>query len=138
MPKTLDTALHKARLCYEYGQLRQENQNRNRENSRKFFDNRKPGSNPHPYRKKNNNFPVNKNFNKTGTKPYVPSPNGNKKVVSGAIFTPLAIKCWKCNGPHYAQDCKNKNNGFLHNLQEEPTVEDIAGTLRIYTALDGR
>ena len=28
MPKTLDTTLHKARLCYEHGQLRQENINR--------------------------------------------------------------------------------------------------------------
>ena len=28
MPKTLDTTLHKARLCYEHGQLRQENMNR--------------------------------------------------------------------------------------------------------------
>ena len=27
-------------------------------------------------------------------------------------------------------------NGFLHNLQEEPTVEDIAATPRIYVALD--
>ena len=26
----------------------------------------------------------------------------------------------------------------MHNLQEEPTVEDVAGTLRIYAALDGR
>ena len=27
MPKTLDTILHKSRLCYEHGQLRQENMN---------------------------------------------------------------------------------------------------------------
>ena len=26
----------------------------------------------------------------------------------------------------------------MHNLQEEHTVEDIAGTMRIYVALDGR
>ena len=127
MPKTLDTTLHKARLYYEHGKLRQENQNQNREKYRNFSDNRNPGSNLQPYRKKNNSFQANKNFNKNGTKPYVPAPNGNKQVVSGANDTPLAIKCWKCNGPHYAQDCKNKNNGVLHNLQEEPTVEDIAG-----------
>ena len=29
IPKTLDTTLHKARLYYEHGQLRQENLNRN-------------------------------------------------------------------------------------------------------------
>ena len=80
MPKTLDNALHKAPIYYEHGQLRQENQNRNREKSRNFFDNRKPGSNPQPYRKKNNIFQVNKNFNKTSMKPYVPAPNGNIQV----------------------------------------------------------
>ena len=26
----------------------------------------------------------------------------------------------------------------MHNLQEEPTIEDIAGTSWIYAALDGR
>ena len=26
----------------------------------------------------------------------------------------------------------------MHNLQEEPTIEDIAGTPRIYAVLDGR
>ena len=71
-------------------------------------------------------------------KPYVPAPNGNKQVASGANATPLVIKCWKCNGTHYARDCKNKTNGVLHNLQEEPTIEDIAGTPQIYAALDGR
>ena len=46
MPKTLDTALHKARLYYEHGQSQQENKNQNREKSRNFSDNRKPGSKP--------------------------------------------------------------------------------------------
>ena len=78
MPKTLDTALHKVRLCYKHGQLQKENQNQNKKKSRKFSDNCKPGSNPQPYRKQNNSFQANKNFNKTGTKPYVPAPNGNK------------------------------------------------------------
>ena len=46
MPKTLDTTLHKARLCYEHGQLRQENMNRNLDKSKNLSDNRKPRSNP--------------------------------------------------------------------------------------------
>ena len=93
MPKTLDIVLHKAQLCYEHGKLRQENKNQNREKSRNFSDNHKPGSNPQPYRKKNNSFQVNKNFNKTGTKPYVPAPNGNNQVAIEAKDTPLVIKC---------------------------------------------
>ena len=45
MPKKLDTSLHKDCLCYEQGQLWQENQNQNQEKSRNFSDNSKPRSN---------------------------------------------------------------------------------------------
>ena len=69
MPKMLDTTLHKDRLCYEHGKLRQENQDRNREKSRNVSNNRKPGSNPQPYRKQNNRFQANRKFNKPGIKP---------------------------------------------------------------------
>ena len=62
--KTFDTTLHKSRLFYEHGKLRQEKINRSRDRSRTFLDNRKPGFNPPPYRKHNNGFPSNKNFNK--------------------------------------------------------------------------
>jgi len=34
------------------------------------------------------------------------------------------------------QDYKNNTNGVLHNLQEEPMIEDIGGTLQIYASLD--
>ena len=64
MPKTLDTTLYKSRLCYEHGQQRQENMNINRDKSKNFNDNCKLGFNPPPYRKQNNNFLANKNFNK--------------------------------------------------------------------------
>ena len=51
MPKTFDTTLHKYRIFYEHGKLRQENINRSRDRSRTFSYNRKPGFNPPPYRK---------------------------------------------------------------------------------------
>ena len=103
MPKKLDTTLHKARIFYEHGQLRQENLDRSRDRSRTFSKNRKLGFNPPLYRKHNNNFPANKNFRKTCTKPYVPAPNANKSTKNWvANVTPLQIKCWKLQGPHYA------------------------------------
>ena len=83
MLKNLDTRLHKVRLCYEHGKLRQENMNRNIDKSKKFSKNHKPGFNPPPYKKQNNSFPANKNFNKSGTKPYVQAPNVNKPVAAG-------------------------------------------------------
>ena len=51
MPKNLDTTLHKARICYEHGQLRKENINKTRGRSRTFSDNRKIGFKPPPYKK---------------------------------------------------------------------------------------
>ena len=48
MPKTLDTTLHKVRLCYENGKLRQENINISRDRSRTFSENWKPDFNPPP------------------------------------------------------------------------------------------
>ena len=36
MPKNLDTTLHKSRLCYEHGKIRQENMNQNKDNSKNF------------------------------------------------------------------------------------------------------
>ena len=139
MPKTLDTTLHKDRIFYEHRQLRKDIINIIRDMSRTFSDNHKPGFNPPPYRKQNNNFPTNKNFNQTGTKPYVPAPNANKPAENGgASVALLQIKCWKFQEPHYDRDCKNKTNGVLNKLQEEPTKEDIAKTPWIYAALDGR
>ena len=112
--------------------------NQHQDNSKNLADNRKPGSNPQPYRMQNNSFQANKNFNKYGTKPYVPAANVNKLVASGANATPLQIKWWKWSRPHYARDCKNKTGGVLHNLQEEPTIEDIAETMPVYATLDGQ
>ena len=103
MPKTLDTTLHKIRLYYEHGQIKQKTMNQNRYGSKNFSDNHKPGFNPTSYRKQNNIFLANKNFNKLGTQPYVLAPNANKPVAAGGSnATPIQIKCWKCSGPHYA------------------------------------
>ena len=84
--------LHKARICYEHGYVRKENMNQNRDKSKNFSDNRKPSFNPHPYRNPNNRFPANKNFNKSGTKPYVPAPNVNNPVASVTNSMLLHIK----------------------------------------------
>ena len=89
MPKTLDTTLYKYRICYEHGKLRKENINRIQGSSRNFSYNHKPCFNPPPYRKQNNSFPANKNFNKSGTKPYVPALNANKPVTNGRFNVSL-------------------------------------------------
>ena len=49
------------------------------------------------------------------------------------------IKCYECNGPHYASACPNRNNSIsnIHTIQEEMTVGDLARTMpRINAALE--
>ena len=83
MLKTLDTTLHKARLCYEHRQMIQENMNKNWDRLRSFSKQRKIGSNPHPYKKQNNSFPPNINFNKIGAPPNVLAANANRRATNG-------------------------------------------------------
>ena len=51
------------------------------------------------------------------------------------------IKCWECNGPHYASVCPNlkKTVSNIHTIQEEMTVGELARTIpRINAALENR
>ena len=51
------------------------------------------------------------------------------------------IKCWDCNGPHYASVCPNKKKTVnnIHTIQEEMIVGDLARTMpRINAALENR
>ena len=138
MPKNLDITLHKARIFYENVKLRHENINRSWYRSRTFSENRKPSFKPPPYRKQNNNFPVNRKFNETCAKPNVPAPNTNRLVENrGTEASLLQVNYWKFQVPHYARDFPNKNNGVLHNLHEYSMVEDMDRTPRIYASLDG-
>ena len=49
------------------------------------------------------------------------------------------IKCWECNGPHYASVCPNwkKTVSNMHTIQEEMIVADLARKMpRINTTLE--
>ena len=49
------------------------------------------------------------------------------------------VKCWKCNGPHYASVCPNRKNPNIniHTVQDEMIVGDFARTMpRIKVALE--
>ena len=51
------------------------------------------------------------------------------------------VKCWECNGPHYASVCPNRKNTVsnIHTVQEEMTIGDLARTIpKINAALENR
>ena len=51
------------------------------------------------------------------------------------------VKCWKCNGPHYASVCPNRKNivSNIHTIHEDMTVGDLARTMpRLNAALENR
>ena len=52
-----------------------------------------------------------------------------------------SIKCWECNGPHYASVCPKHKNivSNIHTIQEEMTVGELARAMpRINTTLENR
>ena len=49
------------------------------------------------------------------------------------------VKCWECNGPHYASVCPNRKKTVsnIHTVQEEMTIGELARSMpRINVALE--
>ena len=94
------------------------------------------------------NYPNNKNFQ--GNKNNYPNNHNNSKgkeiTNNHGNYTKNferkePMKCWECNGPHYASVCPNRKNivSNIHTIQEEVTVRELAGTMpRINIALENR
>ena len=94
------------------------------------------------------NYPNNKNFQ--GNKNNSPNNQNNSKGKEFAnnhgnytknFERKEPIKCWECNGPHYALVCHNRKKTVsnIHTIQEEMTVGELARTMpRINAALENR
>ena len=100
----------------------------------------------HNFRNNNTcNFP-NKNFqgnkgnsqsNPNGPRNKEPTNNHSNYVKNNERKEP--IKCWDCNGPHYASVFPNRKNivSNIHTVQEEMIVGDLARKIpRINAALE--
>ena len=102
----------------------------------------------HNFRNNNTrNFP-NKNFQGNKGNSHL-NPNGprNKEPANNHINyinnneCKETVKCWECNGPHYASVCPNKKKTVSnrHTVQEEMIVGDLARTIpRINAALENK
>ena len=90
----------------------------------------------------NNNFQGkkgNSQSNPNGPRNKEPANNHSNYIKNNECKEPL--KCWDCNGPHYASVCPNKKKtgSNIHIEQEEIIVGDLARALpRINAALEKR
>src|SRR5713226_9788567 len=136
-PKTLEEAMHKANFCFE--------QNKNKEGIANWKA--KKNGNQSEFKKKEfvpqKNFRNNKNRNHSNGKNFQGSKNGasnnsnnfkGSKEVSNnhGNFTKNfkrkePVKCWECNGPHYASVCPNRKKSVsnIHTVQEEMTIGEL-------------
>ena len=95
---------------------------------------------------KTKNYSNNKNFqgNRNGTSNNSNNFKGKEAANNHGNFTKSferkePIKCWECNGPHYASVCPNRKKTVsnIHTVQEEMTVGELARSMpRINAALE--
>ena len=103
------------------------------------FEQKKKGFIPNRNFRNNNtrNFP-NKNFqgnkgnsqlNPNGPRNKEPANNHNNYIKNNERKEP--VKCWECNGPHYASVFPNRKQSVsnIHMVQEEMIVGDLARTM---------
>ena len=114
-PKTLEEAMRKANFCYEQNRKKESMANWKAKKNNNHYDQKKKEFVPNRNSKNNKarNF-RNKNFQ--GNKNNSPSNQNNSKGKEFAnnhgnytkkFELKEPIKCWECNGPHYASVCPN-------------------------------
>ena len=67
--------------------------------------------------------------------------SNNPRIFTKNFERKEPVKCWECNGPHYASICPNQKKTIsnIHTVQEEITVGKLARRMpRINAALENR
>ena len=125
-PKTLEEAMRKEIFYYEQSHKKESMSNWKAKRSNNF-EQRKKGSVPNRNFRNNNtqNFP-NKNFQgNKGNSQINPNGQRNKEFVNNhSNYTKNferkePVKCWECNGPHYASIFPNRKKTVsnIHTIQ---------------------
>ena len=142
--------MRKANFCFEQNQKKECLANWKAKKNNNQFETKKKDFVPNKNFKNNKakNYPNNKNFqgNKNNTPNNQNNSKGKEFANNHGNFTKNfeckgPIKCWECNGPHYASVCPNwkKIGKNIHTIQEEITVGELARTMpRINVAFKNR
>ena len=116
-PKTLEEAMRKVDFCYEQSKKRKSVPNCKTKKTSHFDQSRRGFKSNKIFGNKSQNFSKN-NYKKTGFKNKVQQNTTTSKsrdmpnnfVKSNEQTKP--VKCWKCQGPHYAKYCLNRKGNF--------------------------
>ena len=140
--------MRKTNFCFEQNRKKKSLANWKAKKNNNQFEQKKKDFVPSKNFQNNKakNYPNNKNFqgNKNNTPKNQNNSKGKDFANNHGNFTKSfehkePVKCWECNGPHYASVYQNqkKTSNNIHTIQEEMTIGELARTMpRINAALE--
>ena len=146
--KTLEEAMRKENFCYEQNRKKESMTNWKAKMNNKFEQKKKEfvpnrnfkNNNTRNFRNKNfQGNKINSQTNQNNQKNKESANNHNNYTKNFEGKEP--IKCWECNGPHYALVYPKWKNTIsnIHIIQEEMTIGDLPRTMpRINVTLENR
>eukprot|EP00253_Pinus_taeda_P028992 PITA_28992 len=141
-PRTMDEAIHKARICYQQNKQKGDTSNKrwNERKSNRIAGNRK-GSRGNGSKVTGKGH-IGRNVAKSTfrTKPSesrISEPPARSDLEG---MTRPPVQCWGCGGPHYVKNCpQRKGVDQISQIQEASTVGEVACSMpRINAALEDR
>ena len=129
--------MRKANFCFEQNQKKERLANWKAKKNNNQFEQKKKDFVPNKNSKNNKakKYPNNNNFqrNRNNTPNNQNNPKGKEFANNQGNFTKNfelkePIKCWECNGPHYASVYPNRKKTVsnIHTIQEEMTIGEHA------------
>ena len=132
--------MRKANFCFEQNWKKEGLANWKSKKNNNQFEQKKKDFVPNRNFKNNKakNYSNNKNFqgNRNNTPNNQNNSKGKETTNNHGNFTnnfecKEPVKCWECNGPHYALVCPNWKNTVsnIHTIHEEMTVEELGRSI---------
>eukprot|EP00253_Pinus_taeda_P032987 PITA_32987 len=142
-PKSMDEAIHKARICYQQSKQKGEAAGRKWNEKKSFKSIRSNKGNRSGESKGNGKGPNSRITSRTASKFKTANESRvseqHASLDSEGTATPL-VQCWGCGGPHYVKNCpQRKGTEQLSQIHEASMVGEVGRSVpRINAALDDR